>query len=120
MAEEWFGDGFLDACLDLRAIRDLRPVFYSAVQRFLTDDDLKVRDAALVAAIPLTEHHLLTGHRVELAGHARRLLATSTDRYKRDRALDASRAWGHDIDALEGANDIAARSGDSSGREGSP
>ncbi|MFF7780299.1 hypothetical protein ACFZCG_38500 [Streptomyces tanashiensis] len=41
----------------MRAFRDRRPVIYSAVQPFLTYDNAKVRDAALVAAIPLTEHH---------------------------------------------------------------
>ncbi|MFF3350621.1 hypothetical protein [Streptomyces sp. NPDC002779] len=70
---------------------------------------MMVRDAALVAAIPLTEHHALIRHRNELACHAHRLLSTSTDRYKRDRALDALNAWGHDTSTLENANDVAAR-----------
>lgn len=109
MGERHFGEGFLDACPDMRALRDLRPVIYSAVQPFLTDDSAKVRDAALVAAIPLAEHHALTGHRNELADHAHRLLSTSTDRYRRDRALDALNAWGHDTSTFENANDITAR-----------
>ncbi|MFF3784358.1 hypothetical protein [Streptomyces sp. NPDC001933] len=100
---------FLDACPDMRAFRDLRPLIYSAVQSFLTDDNAKVRDAALVAAIPLAEHHALTEHRNELADHARRLLSTSTDRYKRDRALDALNAWGQDTSPLGNAKDTAAR-----------
>ncbi|MEU1306909.1 hypothetical protein [Streptomyces shenzhenensis] len=103
MGERDFGEGLLDACPDMRAFRDLRPVIYSAVQPFLTDDRAKVRDAALVVAIPLAEH------RNELADRARRLLSTNTDRYKRDRALDALNAWGHDTSTLENANDIAAR-----------
>lgn len=45
------------------------------------------------------------------AGHARRLLATSTDRHHRDRVLDALKAWGHDTSRLENASDIAAREG---------
>jgi hypothetical protein len=109
MGEDHFGEGFLDACPDMRAFRDLRPAIYSAVQPFLTDDNVMVRDAALIAAIPLAEHHALTGHRHELADHAHRLLSTSTDRYKRDRALNALNAWGHDTSTLENANDIAAR-----------
>ncbi|WP_329536788.1 hypothetical protein OG568_50145 (plasmid) [Streptomyces sp. NBC_01450] len=109
MGERHFGEGFLDACPDMRAFRDLRPVIYSAVQPFFTNDNAKVRNAALVAAIPLAEHHSLTGHRNELADHAHRLLSTSTDRYKRDSALDALNAWGHDTSTLENANDIAAR-----------
>ncbi|WP_327713782.1 hypothetical protein OG912_39040 (plasmid) [Streptomyces sp. NBC_00464] len=109
MGERHFGEGFLDACPDMRAFRDLRPVIYSAVQPFLTNDNAKVRNAALVAAIPLTEHHALTGHRNQLTDHAHRLLNTCTDRYKRDRALDALNAWVHDSSTLENANDIAAR-----------
>ncbi|MFE7712320.1 hypothetical protein ACFU6I_42735 [Streptomyces sp. NPDC057486] len=58
---------------------------------------------------PLAEHHALTEHRIELADQAHRLLSISTDRYKRDRALNALRAWGHDTSALENASDIAAR-----------
>ncbi|MFF7529930.1 hypothetical protein ACKI1Q_15230 [Streptomyces galilaeus] len=109
MGERHFGEGFLDACPDMQAFRDLRPMIYSAVQPFLTDDSAKVRDAALVAAIPLAEHHALTEYRNELADHVHRLLSTSTDRYKRDRTLDALNAWGHDTSTLENANDIAAR-----------
>ncbi|MFJ8983001.1 hypothetical protein [Streptomyces sp. NPDC102282] len=109
IGERHFDDGFLDACPDMRAFRDLRPVIYFAVQPFLTSDDAKVRDAALIAAIPLAEHHALTEHRKGLADHARRLLSTSTDRYRRDRALDALNAWGHDTSTLENASDIAAR-----------
>ncbi|MGW4234200.1 hypothetical protein ACWEF9_33875 [Streptomyces sp. NPDC004980] len=109
MGERHFGESFLDACPDMRAFRDLRSVIYSAVQPFLINDNAKVRDAALVAAIPLAEHHALTGHRNELVDHAHRLLSANTDRYKRDRALDALSAWGHDTSTLENANDIAAR-----------
>ncbi|MEE1735787.1 hypothetical protein PUR49_04570 [Streptomyces sp. BE147] len=109
LSERHLGEGFLDACPDMWAFRDLRPVIYSAVQPFLTDDNARVRDAALVSAIPLTEHHALAEHRNELADHAHRLLSTSTDRYRRDRALDALNAWGHDTSTLENANDIAAR-----------
>ncbi|QES52048.1 hypothetical protein DEJ50_00520 [Streptomyces venezuelae] len=93
----------------MRAFRDLRPAIFSAVQPFLGHAHEEVRDAALVAAIPLAEHPVLTTRRAELADHARRLLATSNDRYKRDRALEALTAWGHDTSALENANDIAAR-----------
>ncbi|MCX4486621.1 hypothetical protein OG890_22245 [Streptomyces anulatus] len=109
IGERHFDEGFLDACPDIRAFRDLRPVIYTAVQPFLTDDNTKVRDAALVTAIPLIEHHALTSHRNELADHAHRLLSTSTDRHKRDRALDALNAWGYDISTLENVHDITAR-----------
>jgi hypothetical protein len=52
---------------------------------------------------------VLIAHRAELVGHARRLLATSGDRYNRDRVLDAMTAWGHATSDLENPNDIAAR-----------
>ncbi|MGW6745543.1 hypothetical protein ACWGDX_33205 [Streptomyces sp. NPDC055025] len=109
MHERICGNGFLCEYWPMRAFRDLRPVIFTAVQPFLGHDHGGVRDAALVAAIPLAEHPALTTDLSELADHARRLLATSTDRYRRARALGALKAWGHDTTALENADDIAAR-----------
>ncbi|WP_381559974.1 hypothetical protein [Streptomyces eurythermus] len=109
IGERHFGKEFLEEYGQMRAFRDLRPAFFSAVRPFLRHENADVRDAALVAAMPLAEHPVLTAHRVELVGHARRLLATSTDRYNRDRVLDAMKAWGHDTGDLENADDIAAR-----------
>jgi len=109
ISERHFGEGFLGEDRAMRAFRDLRPAVFSAVRPLLDHDDAEVRDAAFVAAIPLAEHPALTTHRAELVGHARRLLATSTDRHNRDRALDAMKAWGHDTGDLENADDIAAR-----------
>ncbi|MFE7529553.1 hypothetical protein ACFU7Y_28110 [Kitasatospora sp. NPDC057542] len=108
-AEYLFGEGFLQACPDTRAFRSLRPAIYSAVQPFLCHNNAKVRDEALVAAIPLTEDPRLTTHRAELVEHARYLLTTSTNRYHRDCALNALNTWGHDTSDLENANDIASR-----------
>ncbi|MFI1650821.1 hypothetical protein ACH4XT_28300 [Streptomyces avidinii] len=93
----------------MRAFRELRPAIFTAVRAFLGHDDPEVRNTALVAAIPLVEHPALVTHRSDLAGHAHRLLATSTDRYHRDRVLDALKAWGHDTSDLENEADIAAR-----------
>ncbi|MET9041634.1 hypothetical protein ABZX34_01825 [Streptomyces sp. NPDC004362] len=104
-----WGDTFLDDYPAMRAFRDLRPAIYSAVRPLLGHDNADVRGAALVAAIPLAEHADLALSRGELAEHARRLLATSTDRYLRDRALETLKAWGHDTDSLENADDVAAR-----------
>ncbi|MBZ9644094.1 hypothetical protein [Streptomyces sp. PSKA30] len=109
IGERHFGKGFLDEYGEMREFRDLRPAIFSAVHPLLSHDNADVRDAALVAAIPLAEHPVLTAHRVELVGHARRLLATSTDRYNRDRVLDAMKARGHGTSDLENADDIAAR-----------
>ncbi|MFC8716825.1 hypothetical protein [Kitasatospora sp. NPDC057198] len=92
----------------MREFRALRPELFAAVRPFLTDADQDVREAALVAAFLLSEHPDLAGYRPELAGHAERLLATSTDRRRRDWALDALRGWGRDTAALETAEDRAA------------
>ncbi|MFF3863286.1 hypothetical protein [Streptomyces sp. NPDC002209] len=105
--ERLYGEGIHDE--QMRAFRDARPAIYSAVHSLLGHDNADVRHTALVAAIPLIEHPLLTQHQADLAAHARRLLATSTDRHHRDRVLDALRAWGQDPSALENASDIAAR-----------
>ncbi|MER5349251.1 hypothetical protein ABT093_02805 [Kitasatospora sp. NPDC002551] len=107
--ERHCGKEFLDDYQEMRAFRDLRPVFYSAVQPLLGNDDAEVRAAAVVAAIPLVEHPALVPHRGELADRARDLLSTSADRYKRDRVFDALKAWGHDTSGLENADDLSAR-----------
>ncbi|MFF6980301.1 hypothetical protein ACFZAV_21905 [Streptomyces sp. NPDC008343] len=107
--ERLYGEGFLDEYEEMRAFRDARPAIFSAVHAFLGHDNADVRHTALVAAIPLIEHPLLIQHQPNLASHARRLLATSTDRHHRDRVLDALKAWGHDTSGLENASDIAAR-----------
>lgn len=103
------GKEFLDDYREMRAFCDLRPVFYSAVQPLLGNDDAEVRAGAVVAAIPLVEHPALVQHREELADRARDLLSTSTDRYKRDRVFDALQTWGHDTSGLENADDLSAR-----------
>lgn len=109
VGERLYGAGFLDEYEELRAFRDARPALFSAVRPLLGHDHADVRDAALVAALPLVEHPLLAPHRAALAVHARRLLATSDDRRHRDLVLDALRAWGHDTGGLENASDVAAR-----------
>ncbi|MFK0200263.1 hypothetical protein [Streptomyces lavendulae] len=109
LGERHFGEGFLGEYEEMRAFRNARPAVFSAVHPFLGHDDAGIRHAALVAAIPLIEHPFLVRHRADAAGHARRLLATSTDRRHRDRALDALKAWGHDTSGLENASDAAAR-----------
>ncbi|MEU9321904.1 hypothetical protein [Streptomyces sp. NPDC048295] len=106
--ERLYGEGFLDEYEEMRAFRDARPAFPSAVRALLGHDNADVRHTALVTAIPLIEHPRLTQHQAALASHARRLLATSTDRHHRDRVLDALKAWGHDTSSLENASDIAA------------
>ncbi|MFE5774147.1 hypothetical protein ACFQ7O_37960 [Streptomyces sp. NPDC056485] len=125
---EWLGDTAYDANDDcaavdgrlhgegapgeheaMRAFRDARPAIFSAVRALLCHDSAGVRHTALVAAIPLAEHPLLAQHQAALAGHARRLLASSTDRYHRDRVLEALKAWGHDTSSSENASDVAAR-----------
>lgn len=109
MDERQYGKGCPEESTAMRAFRDARPAIFSAVEALLGHDHADVRHAALIAAIPLTEHPLLAQHQADLAGHARRLLATSTHRRHRDRVLDALKAWGHDTCGWENASDIAAR-----------
>ncbi|MFF9178681.1 hypothetical protein [Streptomyces sp. NPDC014793] len=103
------GSTFLDESPEVRAFLDLRPAIYSAVQPLLDHDNTNVREAALIAALPLAEHPALAPHRDKLVAPARRLMNASTDRYRRDRVLEALRAWGHDISSLENADDVAVR-----------
>lgn len=108
LGERHFGEEFLDEYGPMRAFRDVRPALFAPVHALLDHADADVRGAALVAAVPLAGHPALAGHRSELADHALRLLATSTNRSHRDRALHALRAWGHDTTGLEHAEDVAA------------
>ncbi|MFI0965033.1 hypothetical protein ACH4S8_27095 [Streptomyces sp. NPDC021080] len=107
-----FDGDFLDEYPEMRAFREHRPVFYRAVSPFLAHEDVDVRHAAVVAALPLIEHPGLATHQDALAGHARCLLLASTDRYNRSRCLDALKNWGHDVTALETADDVRARKRD--------
>ncbi|MFG2903060.1 hypothetical protein ACGFZH_39025 [Streptomyces zaomyceticus] len=109
LGERHYGARFLHEYDEMRAFRDLRPTIFCAVHPLLCHESAEVRDAALVAAVPLAEHPLLAEHRGELVGHAHRLLDTSSDRHNRDRVLDALKAWGHETSDLENAADIAAR-----------
>ncbi|MGV9687903.1 hypothetical protein ACWDUX_02145 [Streptomyces sp. NPDC003444] len=93
----------------MRALRDLRPVLFSAVRPLLGHENADVRDTALAAAISLSEHPALGTHRGELIEHARRLPATSPGSRYRDLSLDALKAWGQDISGLENASDVTAR-----------
>ncbi|MFE7332157.1 hypothetical protein ACFU8W_46310 [Streptomyces sp. NPDC057565] len=109
IGERHFGKGFLDEYREMRAFRDLRPAIFSAVHPLLGHESAGIRDAALVAAIPLAEHPALIVHRGKLVEHARRLLVAGPDNYYRELVLDAMKAWGQDISGLENADDIAAR-----------
>ncbi|MGE7390390.1 hypothetical protein ACQKM2_33420 [Streptomyces sp. NPDC004126] len=103
------GKVFLDAYPELRAFREARPAIFSAVRPLLDHDSAAVRDAALLAAIPLAEHPDLSRYRGELIGHARNLLANSPDNYYREPVLEAMKAWGQDLSGLENADDVTAR-----------
>ncbi|MFC7259579.1 hypothetical protein [Streptomyces lutosisoli] len=109
LGERHFNGSYLDDYPEMRAFRDHRPAFYRAVSPFLDHVDTAVREAAIVAALPLIEHPALTHHRDELARRVRRLLATSINRHNRNRSLDALKSWGHDATALVTAADVAAR-----------
>lgn len=76
------------------ALRSLRQVYFRAVAPFLTDADQDVRDAALIAVVPMVEAPELAQHREALMPLLHRLLASSQDRWHRSRAVDACTAWG--------------------------
>ncbi|MET9694486.1 hypothetical protein ABZY81_39795 [Streptomyces sp. NPDC006514] len=90
-------------------VRALRPEFFDAVAPFLHDDDIEVRHAALIAAVPLAEALELAHHRAELAACALRLLNDPvTDQYHRARALAGLAAWGHEVQEWQTSADIEA------------
>ncbi|MFI8185373.1 hypothetical protein ACIF70_33340 [Actinacidiphila glaucinigra] len=77
------------------AFRELRPMLYRAVAPFLQDSHENVREAAVMAALILAEHPALAEHHDHLAGHARRILDTSSYEPNRRVAWRALKAWGH-------------------------
>ncbi|MER5480676.1 hypothetical protein ABT026_27430 [Streptomyces sp. NPDC002734] len=114
----WLGDTAYDAddasvaideYAEMCQFRDVRPALFSAVRPLLSHENAYVRDAALVAAVPLSEHPALRQHRAELAIHARRLLASSTEPRHRIRAFDAMKAWRQPSRHLETVADVLAR-----------
>lgn len=109
IGERHFDGNYLDDYPEMRAFRDHRPTFYRAVSPFLSHEDTAVREAAVVAALPLVEHPALVCHREELGRHVRRLLATQTNPCIRILCLDALKNWGYDTTALETTADTAAR-----------
>ncbi|MGQ4348031.1 hypothetical protein [Streptomyces sp. SAS_275] len=109
VAERHFNGDDLDDYPEMRVFLDHRPTSYPAISAFLGHENIAVREAAVVAAIPLVEHPALICHRGELGRRVHRLLATSTDRYNRNCCLDALKNWGYDAAALESPADLAAR-----------
>ncbi|MGW0799614.1 hypothetical protein [Streptomyces sp. NPDC002692] len=92
---EEYWPGFLAPGTTVAAFRELRPMLYRAVAPFLHDSHENVREVAAIAALHLAEHPALTGHRAHLAGHARRILDTSSYEPNRRVAWRALEAWGH-------------------------
>ncbi|MFD4666409.1 hypothetical protein [Streptomyces halstedii] len=98
--EQYF-PGYLTPGTIMASFRDLRPMLYRAVSPFLQDSHADVREAAVVAALILTEHPALAEHRDLLAVHARAILDTSSDDPNRRVVWKALEAWGHDVPAPE-------------------
>ncbi|MET8630936.1 hypothetical protein ABZW30_45880 [Kitasatospora sp. NPDC004669] len=96
----YFDGNYLDGYPAMVAMRALRPVLYRAVSPFLDNADAAVRDTALAAALAFAEHPALAPHRDNLIHHARQLLLTNDTQWRRQQALDALRAWGHDTTGL--------------------
>ncbi|MET7977206.1 hypothetical protein ABZW44_30070 [Streptomyces mirabilis] len=80
---------------DIEAFRTLRPILYDAIQPFLKDDELKVRDAALAAVLPLLASPELAHHAEGLRDDVWALAADSAP--YRQRAIDTLASWGADI-----------------------
>ncbi|MFE6813543.1 hypothetical protein [Streptomyces sp. NPDC057675] len=59
LGERHYGVRFLHEYDEMRAFRDLRPTIFCAVHPLLCHESAEVRDAALVAAVPLAEHPFL-------------------------------------------------------------
>jgi hypothetical protein len=84
------------------AIREMRPLLFSAAFTYVHVPDRHVREAAIAACIPLLDDARLLHHRAALVPLVRQVLGTSELWQHRERAIDALDAWGEDSSGLEG------------------
>lgn len=84
------------------AIRQIRPLLFSAAFAYVDDADRHVREAAIAACIPLLDDSELLPCRATLVPLLREVLGTSELWQHRERAIDALDAWGEDSSGLEG------------------
>lgn len=84
------------------AVREIRPLLFSAVFAHCDDDDHHVREAAIAACIPLSDDVRVRHHQAALIPLVRQVLGTSELWQHRERAIDALDSWGEDSTGLEG------------------
>ncbi|MFF3873494.1 hypothetical protein [Streptomyces sp. NPDC001978] len=84
------------------AIRQIRPLLFSAAFAYVDDADRHVREAAIAACIPLLDDAELLPYRATLVPLLREVLGTSELWQHRDRAIDALDAWGENSSGLKG------------------
>ncbi|MFF4270213.1 hypothetical protein [Streptomyces sp. NPDC001536] len=87
------------------AVRDIRPLLFSAAFAYTDDSDRHVREAAIAACIPLLDDPRVRHHQAALVPLIRQILGTSELWQYRERAIDALDAWGEDSTGLEGQCD---------------
>lgn len=84
------------------AMREMRPLLFSAAFPYVDDTDRAVREAAIAACIPLVDDVRLLHHRAALVPLVRQALGTSELWQHRERAIDALDAWGESSAGIEG------------------
>ncbi|WP_225859003.1 hypothetical protein [Streptomyces albicerus] len=84
------------------AVRDIRPLLFSAAFAYVGDSDRHVSEAAMAACIPLLDDPRVRHHRAAVVPLLRQVLGTSELWQYRERAIDALDAWGEDSAGLEG------------------
>ncbi len=85
----------------------LLPLLPGPIAAHTRDSDRSVREAAVAACIPLIDDARLRHHRTALIPSARQVLAASTQRPYRERAIDASEESGEDTTGLVGRDPSA-------------
>lgn len=84
------------------AMREMRPLLFSAAFPYVDDTDRAVREAAIAACIPLVGDVRLLHRRATLVPLVRQALGTSELWQHRERAIDALDAWGESSAGIEG------------------
>ncbi|MEE6257681.1 hypothetical protein [Plantactinospora sonchi] len=89
-----------EALLLYPGVRQIRPTLFPYVVNCLDDPDLRVRRAAVRAAVRLADCSDLASHRELLAPLVRDVLVVSAEEEHRRLAINTLEAWGEDVEPL--------------------
>ncbi|MET7336355.1 hypothetical protein [Nonomuraea sp. NPDC005650] len=103
--EAQFGPDVMDQNPLFSEMRGARPALFQGVYPCISDPDLKVAEAALLAAVHLLHAPELASYREVIAPKVRSVLAVSSWQGHRAAAISGLAAWGEDVGSLKGSTE---------------